>query len=159
LVGDIVYLYSCMESGFATANGMDLTYDGNPKFYNGAFNRAAALTLTARAGDANKDGKVDVSDLGILAANYGITSGAAWETGDFNHDNKVDVSDLGILAANYGTGVGAALDFNADAKALCLSVDAKEETPVTSTPGCGSAGLPLIAGLLLMGLFLIKLDE
>ena len=39
-------------------------------------------------GDANNDGKVDVSDLGILAANYGITSGATWGQGDFNTDGQ-----------------------------------------------------------------------
>ena len=48
------------------------------------------LTLTATAmetvqipGDANNDGRVDVSDLGILAANYGLTGGATWEKGRF----------------------------------------------------------------------------
>ena len=111
------------------------------------------------AGDANRDGKVDVSDLGILAANYGASSGATWMTGDFNGDGKVDVSDLGILAANYGSGSGAALDFSADAAALGLSADAKVETPAGSTLGCGSAGLPLVAGLLLLGVFLTKLEE
>jgi hypothetical protein len=165
--GEAVYLYSCMESGFATANGTDLTYDGNlsnPKFYEGAFNKAAALTLTVRPGDANKDGKVDVSDLGILAANYGTTAGATWELGDFNKDSKIDVSDLGILAANYGTGTGTSLDFNADALTLGLLVaeDAlakAEETPVTTDLGCGAAGLPLVVGLGLMGLLLTKMNE
>jgi hypothetical protein len=111
-------------------------------------------------GDANLDAKVDVSDLGILAANYGMTAGATWDKGDFNHDGKVDVSDLGILAANYGTGTGASCDFNADAKALGLVADtAKDEVPMTSTLGCGSLGLPLVAGLLLMGMWLVKLEE
>jgi len=56
------------------------------------------------SGDANHDGSVDVSDLGILATNYGVPSGAAWSDGDFTDDGAVDVSDLGILATNYGTG-------------------------------------------------------
>jgi hypothetical protein len=110
-------------------------------------------------GDANGDGKVDVGDLGILAANYGMTSGATWGKGDFNNDGKVDVGDLGILAANYGSGTSSSLDFNADAAKLGLSGETKEETPVASNLGCGSVGLPLIAGLLGLGLFLIKLDE
>ncbi|MBN2296669.1 MAG: DNRLRE domain-containing protein [Pirellulales bacterium] len=59
-------------------------------------------------GDANGDGVVDVSDLGILATNYGATSGRAWYEGDFTHDTAVDVSDLGVLAAYYGTGNTAA---------------------------------------------------
>ena len=113
-------------------------------------------------GDANGDGKVDVSDLGILAANYGLAAGAAWTQGDFNNDGKVDVSDLGILAANYGAGSGGTLDFNADAKALGLLVGSEvaentpktetDATPVSSDWGCGSAGLPLVVGIILAGL-------
>ncbi len=53
-------------------------------------------------GDANGDGNVDVTDLGILATNYGAVGGAEWSTGDFSGDGNVDVSDLGILATNYG---------------------------------------------------------
>ena len=45
---------------------------------------------TLHPGDANGDGKVDVSDLGILAANYGGT-GKTWALGDFNGDHKPDI--------------------------------------------------------------------
>lgn len=73
------------------------------------------------AGDANLDGKVDVSDLGILATNYGKGTGEGWNTGDFTYDGGVDVSDLGVLATNYGAGTGlsgasAAAQFQADLK-------------------------------------------
>ncbi|MBN2292656.1 MAG: hypothetical protein JXM70_09535 [Pirellulales bacterium] len=61
----------------------------------------AGQVVVVFPGDANRDGSVDVSDLGILAANYG-SSGAVWDDGDFNNDTKVDVSDLGILATYYG---------------------------------------------------------
>ena len=54
-------------------------------------------------GDANGDGSVDVSDLGILATNYGTIGGMVWADADFTADGNVDVSDLGILATNYGT--------------------------------------------------------
>ncbi|MBN2293619.1 MAG: hypothetical protein JXM70_14415, partial [Pirellulales bacterium] len=54
-------------------------------------------------GDANGDGLVDVSDLGILAANYGNGSDFEWGDGDFTGDGLVDVSDLGLLSSNYGT--------------------------------------------------------
>jgi hypothetical protein len=56
-------------------------------------------------GDASLDGKVDVSDLGILAGNWATASGAAWNTGDYNGDGAVDVSDLGILAGHWGEDV------------------------------------------------------
>ena len=83
------------------------------------------VRMDAGPGDANSDGKVDVGDLGILAANYGTTSGATWSRGDFNHDGKVDVGDLGILAANYGAGTSGA-DYHAD-YARVFGVDTADE--------------------------------
>ena len=62
-------------------------------------------------GDANKDGKVDGSDVTILAGNwqYGVVGGGAtWEMGDFNGDGKVDGSDVTILAGNWQYGVTTA---------------------------------------------------
>ena len=52
-------------------------------------------------GDANLDGRVDVSDLAILAANYRKHVTGGWTQGDFNDDGVVDVEDLALLAANY----------------------------------------------------------
>ena len=64
------------------------------------------------AGDANNDGKVDGSDVTILAGNWqkGVSDGltADWEEGDFNGDGKVDGSDVTILAGNWQYGVTAA---------------------------------------------------
>ena len=63
-------------------------------------------------GDANGDGKVDGSDVTILAGNWqkGVSDGltAIWEEGDFNGDGKVDGSDVTILAGNWQYGVTAA---------------------------------------------------
>ena len=64
------------------------------------------------AGDANGDGKVDGSDVTILAGNWqkGVNDGlvASWEEGDFNGDGKVDGSDVTILAGNWQYGVDSA---------------------------------------------------
>ena len=63
------------------------------------------------AGDANGDGKVDGSDVTILAGNWqagvpnGDTSNVTWSMGDFNGDGKVDGSDVTILAGNWQAGV------------------------------------------------------
>ncbi len=62
-----------------------------------------AVSIMPGPGDANSDGSVDVTDLGILATNYGGTSGLEWSDGDFTGDGAVDVNDLGILATYYGT--------------------------------------------------------
>lgn len=111
-------------------------------------------------GDANGDKMVDVGDLGILAANYGKTTGADWSQGDFNNDGAVDVGDLGILAANYGKGTPSALNFSADYAKVFGTADAEQAADDTADNSvCSALGLPLIAGLVLMGLMLVKLDE
>jgi hypothetical protein len=109
------------------------------------------------SGDANGDGVVDVGDLGILAANYG-QSGKSWSEGDFNGDSLVDVGDLGILAAHYGTGTS---DANWDADYAMTFGTTVNETSVddNSRSLCSFLGLPLVTGLVLMGLMLGKLKE
>jgi hypothetical protein len=116
------------------------------------------VSVPAIPGDANGDGSVDVGDLGILAANYGTSSGATWQQGDFNGDKAVDVGDLGILAANYGYN-GSSADWNAD-YAKVFGSTANEASNDTDSSLCGSLGLPLIAGLALAaGLMIVKLEE
>jgi hypothetical protein len=121
----------------------------------------AGVVLTP--GDANGDGVVDVGDLGILAANYG-GSGKSWAQGDFNGDGVVDVGDLGILAANYGTHSSGACDFDADyAKVFGTSEESTTTEDSTDDDSdssiCSSLGLSLIAGLVLMGVMIVKLEE
>ena len=116
-----------------------------------------SLRIVATFGDANIDHLVDVGDLGILAANYGKTSGATWAQGDFNGDGKVDVGDLGILANNYGYNASGSVDFDADYAKVFGSDADSESTDITSP--CSLLGLPLIAIILLMGLMLVKFDK
>ncbi len=68
-----------------------------------AYNSTAGQVIVAYTlyGDANLDGKVNLSDLGILGDNYGRT-GMTWQEGDFNYDGVVNLSDLGYLGDNYG---------------------------------------------------------
>lgn len=56
--------------------------------------------LFALGGDANRDRKVDVGDLYILATNW---NGAAstFSQGDFNYDGTVNAWDLAILSGNW----------------------------------------------------------
>jgi hypothetical protein len=112
-------------------------------------------TISQIPGDANGDGMVDVGDLGILAANYG-GSGKTWSQGDFNGDGQVDVGDLGILAANYGSS-----NFSADyARAFGTTEeeDVNDDAEDTASSVCNGFGLPLIAGLMMLGLLLVKLE-
>jgi len=59
-------------------------------------------------GDANRDGRVDLTDFGILKANYQTEVGA-WTVADFNGDGQVGSSDFAILKQHFGRTVSAAV--------------------------------------------------
>ncbi len=71
-----------------------------------------------RLGDANRDGKVDDNDLGILLGCW--STGSAWGDGDFNGDKTVDDNDLGILLGQW-TGWTAAVPEPATLAMLLVS--------------------------------------
>jgi hypothetical protein len=54
-------------------------------------------------GDVNEDAVVDLVDLAVLLAHYGITTGASPSDGDLDCDGDVDLDDLARLLAVYGT--------------------------------------------------------
>jgi hypothetical protein len=119
-------------------------------------------------GDADLNRSVGVSDLSVLAANYNTASGASWANGDFDGNGAVGVSDLSILAANYNSGSASTISWaEAYAQAFgTMSDDANETTDAyaddsedTTSSVCSSLGLSLIAGLALMGLMIVKLEE
>jgi len=68
-------------------------------------NQANASTNTLSVyitnGDLNFDGKVNISDLAILAGNWGKTS-QTYAQGSINGSGTVNLSDLAIMAANWG---------------------------------------------------------
>jgi hypothetical protein len=118
-------------------------------------------------GDANLDGAVNVSDLSVLAAYYNTSSGATWAMGDFDGDHDVDVADLSLLAANYNYGSASTLSWaEAYAQAFGTTNDADETTDAsaddsedTTSSVCSSLGLSLIAGLAMLGLMIVKMEE
>jgi uncharacterized protein (DUF2141 family) len=64
----------------------------------------AVVAPTPCPGDANGDGVVNITDLGLLLSQFGM-SGAGLE-GDVNSDGVVNITDLGILLANFGIDCG-----------------------------------------------------
>jgi len=55
-------------------------------------------------GDVNNDGKVDITDIAIIALAFGSYPGhERWNPdADLNRDDKVDILDIALAAANYG---------------------------------------------------------
>ena len=53
--------------------------------------------------DLNGDNTVDLTDLQILLANYGLTAGVQYEDGDLDGDGDVDLTDIQTLLSYYGT--------------------------------------------------------
>ena len=51
-------------------------------------------------GDANYDGRVDLTDFGLLKAGFGV--GTKWGQGNFDGLGVTDLSDFGILKENFG---------------------------------------------------------
>jgi hypothetical protein len=72
-------------------------------FGQGVFNFNGSFTAraTAAAGDANFDGRVNLSDFNVLAVNFG-QSGQDWLSGDFTFDGLVNLADFNLLAQNFG---------------------------------------------------------
>lgn len=52
-------------------------------------------------GDLDFDYDIDIADLALLLANYGL-SGAVYEDGDIDEDGDVDLADLALLLSVYG---------------------------------------------------------
>jgi hypothetical protein len=56
-------------------------------------------------GDADRDGRVNLNDFNILAANFG-QSPRGFTQGDFDYDAIVNLNDFNILASRFGNALG-----------------------------------------------------
>ena len=60
-------------------------------------------------GDFNGDGRVNLDDFNVLAANFG-QSDRSYEHGDANYDGRVNLDDFNILASRFGASLPAGPD-------------------------------------------------
>jgi hypothetical protein len=115
---------------------------------NGAYSAGTSVSfVNTLLGDTNDDGKVDITDLGTVALNYGTSGTKTFSQGDFNNDGKVDITDLGTLALNYGESLAgnSASELTSFATAWA---SAQESVAAAAVPEPASLSL-LAAGALL----------
>ncbi|HEY7087847.1 MAG TPA: dockerin type I domain-containing protein [Tepidisphaeraceae bacterium] len=93
---DIDYLYHHFGS---TSWSLDMAADGGEAGQSDVDAMVHHVFLT-EYGDADLNGKVDQTDLGILAMHWQST-GAGWSVADFSGDGVVDVTDLDLLASHW----------------------------------------------------------
>ena len=92
------------------------------------------LHSSAQVGDANLDGKVDLTDLSTVLNNFGTTT-PKWTDGNFDGAATIDLTDLSDVLNNFG--------FNGAAPATAgTSLPTPEPA---SLPFLVSATLPLLA--------------
>jgi GH35 family endo-1,4-beta-xylanase len=163
---DIDLLSAAINNHSTNYATYDLTKDGSVN--SADMDYLIKTILKTYYGDADLNGSVGVSDLSVLAAYYNTASGASWANGDFDGNGAVGVSDLSILAANYNSGSASTVSWaEAYAQAFGTTGDAEtssdeataDDSEDSTSSVCSSLGLSLIAGLALMGLMIVKLEE
>ncbi len=58
--------------------------------------------ITLPAGDTDNSGMIDISDAGLIGANFGVSAPPAPAEADLNMDATVDVRDLVLVGGNFG---------------------------------------------------------
>ncbi|MFT3787847.1 MAG: Calx-beta domain-containing protein [Tepidisphaeraceae bacterium] len=82
-------------------------------------------------GDTQQDGKVNFSDLLVLAANYNQSgAGIDYSKGDFNYDGTVNFNDLLVLAANYNQVLASVVSAAFAAPVTVSASDKKENESI-----------------------------
>jgi len=66
------------------------------------------IPLPGILGDATNNGIIDIEDLAVVSAYWGIGDDLNWQKGDFNADSRVDIIDLTDVAANWSFQVESA---------------------------------------------------
>ena len=115
--GDIFVSYGSDVVTAGDYDLLDVTYTGGGNLAASGLVAALGVSTTGLMADVtigsslqadfNGDGTVDLLDLDILGADFGMTAPPA--TADANGDGNVDLLDLDILGAEFGMSSGSAV--------------------------------------------------
>jgi hypothetical protein len=98
-------MVECNNDWWWAVDNIEVTGEAVGDLYDGINDRTtwnfATGVVDPGGPDFNHDGKVDLTDFGILKDNFGKTP-ATLADGDANGDAKVDLTDFGILKDNFG---------------------------------------------------------
>ena len=84
-------------------------------------------------GDANADGKVDLTDLSTVLNNFGSTTGN-WTSGNFDGAATIDLTDLSDVLNNFGQTNPNAFDVAAGGRALAAPEPASIAALILAAP-------------------------
>ena len=103
-------LYEVVDNGsnLTIANGgLPLAVSGaNDTMQTDSAFRGVAVVPNFTLGDANLDGRVDLTDLSVVLNNFGATTNA-WDLGNFDGAATVDLTDLSDVLNNFGAITGS----------------------------------------------------
>jgi trimeric autotransporter adhesin len=80
----------------------DLVAGGEFNLADGRPARRFARWTWIQPGDVDRDRAVDLTDISLLMANFGTSSGAAHRSGDVDDDGDVDLVDLALVLTHFG---------------------------------------------------------
>ncbi len=90
-----------LSGGGSYSSSVQNYYNSKPWLSNSGTWADQSGTITPKTGDVNGDGRVNATDLSILASHY--NQGGSSSQGDLNGDGVINVFDLSILASHWGT--------------------------------------------------------
>ncbi|MFN3267480.1 MAG: dockerin type I domain-containing protein [Deinococcales bacterium] len=122
-----------LETGLRLGLALDPSWEGTRTLTDS--DKTVLRQTYAPNGDMNADGKVDIDDFELFAAEFGKTQTSGGQKGDFNGDGQVNTTDFEVLRSNYdfGATVGEEPEPAAEPKPAA-STEPKPTTPPATSP-------------------------